>query len=390
MGSDGKTDPAIGEAVPTTSTNGAADAAPGLDASAVGATSSSPPAAMPGGGPRPWLIARAVPRVITVARPRAERLASFLRYPPSGRLLLRLGIAAVIVVAAVLTNRTFLGWGLFATCAVLLVPIGRTRSFILSFVPYATVWFVFTVLRSLADETTLARVLNTQVARFERWVFGGQLPTIMLQERLYDPHQLRWHDYFLTGIHWSYYLVPHIVAIRLWQTNPALFRHYLSAMTLLLTVGLAIYFLIPSNPPWLAPDPVNSPAAVQVARVMEPVGKTLGGGLYAASYRVIGESNPIAAMPSIHMAITFLLPFAAGAGAANRRWRLPALVYSALMGFALVYLGEHYVVDIAVGMLITAYAWFAAGYWIARIVPVLRDRLAKPATPRRAVHGVGA
>ena len=128
MGSDGKSDPAIGEAVPTASTNGAADTELGLDASDVGATSPSPPAAMPDGGPRPWLIARAVPRVITVARPRAERLASFLRYPPSGRLLLRLGIPAVIVVPAVLRNRTLLGWGLFATCAVLFVPLRRTLS----------------------------------------------------------------------------------------------------------------------------------------------------------------------------------------------------------------------------------------------------------------------
>ena len=389
MGSDGKTGPTTDEAVPAAVPNGATDDAPSPEAPGDGEAGPAPAASLSDGRHR-RLTGRVVPRIIGVARPRAERLASFLRYPPSGRLLLRLTLAAAIVVAAVLTNRTFLGWGLFATCAVLLVPIGRTRSFILSFVPYAMVWFVFTALRSLADETTLARVLNSQVARFERWLFGGQLPTIMLQERFFDAQHLRLHDFFLTGVHWSYYLIPHIVAIRLWQTNPALFRHYLSAMTLLLTVGLAIYFLIPSNPPWLAPDPVNSPAAAQVTRVMEPIGKALGGGLYRASYRVIGESNPIAAMPSIHMAVTFLLPFAAGEGAASRRWRLLAFVYSALMGFALIYLGEHYVVDIAVGMLITAYAWFAAGYWIARIVPVVRDRFARPIAPREVVHGVGA
>jgi membrane-associated phospholipid phosphatase len=36
------------------------------------------------------------------------------------------------------------------------------------------------------------------------------------------------------------------------------------------------------------------------------------------------------------------------------------------MGFALVYLGEHYVIDVAVGMAVAAYAWFAAGVWRAR------------------------
>ena len=327
-------------------------------------------------------------RAGATTKARVAQFTGQARLLRSDHLPLRLALAAAIVVAAVFTNRTFLGWGLFATVAVLFVPLGRARSFTLSFVPYAMVWFLFSALRSLADETLLARTLNTHVAGLERWLFGGQLPSILLQEHFFDPNHLRWHDYFLTGIHWSYFLVPHAVAVRLWQKDPVLFRRYLGAMTLLLAVGLGIYFLIPSNPPWLAPDPVNSPAAVQVARIMEPVGKALGGGLYAASYRVVGESNPIAAMPSIHMAITFLLPFVAGA--TGRRWRLLALVYAALMGLALVYLGEHYVIDVAVGMLIAAYGWFAAGIWLTRVAPVLRGRFAQPAPRPRAVPEMGA
>ena len=317
----------------------------------------------PGGGPR---FRRKV---------RLNTLTARLRTLRADRFRLRLAIAVTLVGAAAFTNRTFLGWGLFATVAVLVVPLGRARSFIVSFVPYALVWFLFSALRSLADETILASTLNLQVARFERWLFGGQLPTIVLQERFFDPARLGWQDYLLTGIHWSYFLVPHAVAVRVWQKDTARFRRFLGAMALLLAVGLGIYFLIPSNPPWLAPDPVNSPAAVQVFRVMEPVGKALGGGLYAASYRVIGESNPIAAMPSIHMAITFLLVFPVWCS--GRRWRLVALAYAALMALALVYLGEHYVVDVLVGMLIAAYGWFAAGLWFGRVAPVLRARFAR-------------
>jgi hypothetical protein len=311
-----------------------------------------------------------------------------LSWPPSRNTLVRVGLALAIVGAALLTNRTFLAWGLFATVAVLIVPIGRTRSFLLSFVPYAGVWFIFSALRSLADETVLAETLNTNVWRFERWLFGGTLPTITLQNRFFDAGNLRFHDYVLTGIHWSYFVVPHAVAAWAWHRNPRLFRHYLGAMTLLLAVGLCIYFLIPSDPPWLSPDPVNSPAAVQVERVMEPVGKQIGGGFYSASYKVIGESNPIAAMPSIHMAITFLLVFPARA--AGGRWFGLALVYSFLMGLALVYLGEHYVVDVAVGMLVAAYGWFAAGTWLGRVAPVISSRFSRQSSPVRAPHGVGA
>ena len=347
----------------------------------------------PGPGPGPpdhagWMT-RATDRILDVAVRAGERVGALLRYPPENRFLPRLLIAAGIVLLSVVTNRSFLGWGLFVTLAVLFVPIGRARSFIVSFVPYAGVWFIFSTLRSLADETILARTLNTNVARLERWFFGGQLPTIFLQDRFFDPGNLHWQDYFLTGIHWSYFIIPHAVAVRLWQKHPDVFRQYLSGMTLLLAVGLGIYFVIPTNPPWLAPDPVNSPAAAQVTRVMEPVGEALGGGLYSASYKVIGESNPIAAMPSIHMAITFFLVFAGAAF--GPRWHLAAWVYAALMGLALVYLGEHYIVDIVVGVAVASYGWYIAGYWLARMAPAVQRQLARPtAAPRGATPGARA
>ena len=322
------------------------------------------------------------PRVSKIGRLKPTAIVPGWAWPPSRRTWIRLALATTIIVLAVVTNRTFLGWGLCATVAVLLIPVGRARSFFLSFVPYAAVWFVFSALRSLADETMLAETMNTHVWSFERWTFGGTLPTILLQDRFFDATHLRLQDYFLTGIHWSYFIVPHAVAARIWHRDPRVFRHYLSAMTILLAVGLCMYFLIPSDPPWLSPDPVNSPAAVQVQRVMEPVGKNLGGGLYSASYKVIGESNPIAAMPSIHMAITFLLIFIAAR--ANRKWLIGALAYSFFMGLALVYLGEHYVVDIVVGMLIAAYGWFAASLWLARVAPVISNRFSRSTTRARA------
>lgn len=297
------------------------------------------------------------------------------RQRPPRRLMIRAGIAILLIAASLVTNRSYLGWGLFVVVAVLIVPMGRARSFLLSFIPYGVVWFLFTALRSLADETVLARTLNTNVASVERWLFGGQLPSVTLQDRFFNPNQLQWYDYFLSFIHWSYFFVPHLVAVRLWQKHPGLFRHYLSAMALLLTVGLFIYFLIPSNPPWMAGEQFNSPAAATVLRVMEPVGRQLGGGIYNASYRVIGESNPIAAMPSIHMAITFLLVFPARAF--GRRWRLLALLYAACMGTALVYLGEHYVIDLVIGMLVAAYGWFAAGSWLKLVAPLVNQRFSR-------------
>jgi membrane-associated phospholipid phosphatase len=300
-------------------------------------------------------------------------------------MLTRIVLAAALVAIATLTNRSYLGWGLFVVFGILFVPVSRARSFVLSFVPYGAVWFVFTALRSLADETLLARTVNLRAANFERFLFDGQLPTVTLQQRFFDPGNLHWWDYALTGVHWSYFFVPHIVAIHLWHRHPAIFKHFLASMTLLLAVGLGIYFLIPSNPPWLAGEQFNSPAAPTVLRVMHAVGEQLGGGVYQASYRVIGESNPIAAMPSIHMAITFLLVFPARR--LGRRWGLLAWAYSTAMGLALVYLGEHYVIDVVVGMAVAAYGWYTAGAWRRRLRLISEhQRQRAAARARRPVH----
>ncbi len=133
----------------------------------------------------------------------------------------------------------------------------------------------------------------------------------------------------------------------------------LLGLALLLTLGLALYFALPSNPPWMAPESVNSPGAPTTLRIMEPIGKQLGGGLYQAGYNVVGESNPIAAMPSIHFAVTFLFVFVAMDYA--RGWRIAAWVYNISMGLALIYLGEHYVIDILVGAAVTTVGWVLAG-----------------------------
>lgn len=278
-------------------------------------------------------------------------------------LQIRLAIAVALVVISLFTNRQFLGWGLFAVLAVLVVPVGRFRSLLAAFVPYAAIWFVFTFLRSLADETKWARIVNTKAAELERWVFNGELPTIRLQADLYTPGHLHWYDYYFTFVHWSYFLIPHAVAVFLWFRRPVAFRQYLSGLAILLTLGLGLYFLLPSNPPWMAPESVNSPGAPTVLRIMEPIGKQLGGGLYQAGYSVVGESNPIAAMPSIHFAVTFLLFWVAMDY--SKPWRYLGAFYALSMGAALVYMGEHYVIDVVAGGIVTSIGWIVAGRWIA-------------------------
>jgi membrane-associated phospholipid phosphatase len=83
----------------------------------------------------------------------------------------------------------------------------------------------------------------------------------------------------------------------------------------------------------------------------------LAPGLYQQGENTAG-TNAVAAMPSLHSAVPWLMAIAFW----KYRWfRWLALWYAASMSFAVVYLGEHYFVDAAAGLAAAAVAWLATG-----------------------------
>lgn len=294
------------------------------------------------------------------------RLALKLTVAERRALIVRLIVATVLVAVLVLISPSFFGWALAVGATIVAVPISRLRSYAAAFLPYGAAWLVFTMLRALADETTVP--LRTRaVTNIERDMFFGTTPTIWLQAHLFDPLSLAWYDYATTFVHWSYFFLPHVLAIILWRRYPDLFSRYLISTTLLLGAGLVVYFLVPAAPPWLTTD--TAPQE-DIFRVMANVGREINSSLYDRTYSVVGDSNPVAAMPSMHQAITFLAClFVARFGL---WWAVAAWIYAAAMGFSLVYTGEHYVIDIVVGSALALYAYVMANRWATSIIPMLR------------------
>jgi membrane-associated phospholipid phosphatase len=62
-------------------------------------------------------------------------------------------------------------------------------------------------------------------------------------------------------------------------------------------------------------------------------------------------------MPSVHLGVTTLI--ACALWSTPLRW--PALGYLLAMGFAVVYGGEHYAVDVLAGVALAGAAWYWAG-----------------------------
>ena len=278
-------------------------------------------------------------------------------------ILIRFLIAALVVTTIALLNSSFLGWGTVVTAAILAVPASRFRSYTAAFLPYGMVWLVFSFLRALADETRIP-LRTAEVTAIERAMFFGETPTIWLQERLFEPGVIHWYDYATTFVHWSYFFIPHLAAILIWRKSPALYNRFLLTTMITLFVGLLVYFLSPAAPPWLTADAAPQ---TDIFRVMVSVGRNINSSLFDRTYGVLGDPNPVAAMPSLHQAITFMLFWFA---LHHSRWLAAlAFLYSLSMAFALVYTGEHYVIDILVGSAITTYAYFFAGRWLNVTAP---------------------
>src|SRR5512132_1003305 len=78
--------------------------------------------------------------------------------------------------------------------------------------------------------------------------------------------------------------------------------------------------------------------------------------------------NPLAAVPSLHVGFAVAVGVALSL-ALRRRWAKGlALLWGPLVGLAVVATGNHYIFDIAVGLLVTALG-FAAGRLAARLAP---------------------
>jgi membrane-associated phospholipid phosphatase len=250
---------------------------------------------------------------------------------------------------------------LAAVCVAAWLPIGRRIRY-LQFGPlYVLGLLVYTVLRGFADNTGNAPKMNYVIA-LEEQIFFGHVPTLWLQEHLFRPAQLGPLDWLTVQVHWSYFFVPHIGAALVWLFRRELVPRYFFLVLGTFYVGLVLYFLFPTVPPWLAADYGALPG---VNRIMDYAGHQVDPSTYRRVYDALGVPNAVAAMPSLHMGVTFAVYLFTRD--VNRRLGRLLLAYSVLMGFSLVYTGEHYAVDVLVGMAVAVLVYHVYRLWHARM-----------------------
>jgi membrane-associated phospholipid phosphatase len=224
--------------------------------------------------------------------------------------------------------------------------------------------------RGLTDELGLP-VHYTMPIRFDEWVSqlfggGGTLPTVHLQHamcgnpclRESDPH---WYDVFFTTVYASHFLTGLTIAAVLWVRQRSEWLRWMRRYVAINFGALVVYILYPMAPPWMASEQGYIQEAIP--RLTGRGWRDIGLGRFDLVLQGVG--NPVAAMPSLHAGITFLV-------AMYGIWRLRSplrfllVLYPLAMSVTLVYYGEHYVVDVLAGALLAAAVMVGCGLWERR------------------------
>ena len=258
-------------------------------------------------------------------------LAASVALPPLRR---RLGLPPAATVAAALAGPPALA---------VLRPRTGGRDVAL----YAVQMWGFTMVHELPydDPEALRRRLRVRYPIASDRALGiGELPSVRLQRALGREGHVRALDRVLSIVHWAWFLEPHLSLLYVLTRDEARFPRAARQMAATYDIGCAVYYGLPTAPPWWASEEghVEEP----VRRIMVEVGERVWGRVWPALYDSFG-GNPWAAMPSLHfgsslMAALLLRESSPRVGAA-------AGAYAAALGFALVYLGEHYVTDLVAG-----------------------------------------
>lgn len=264
------------------------------------------------------------------------------------------------------------------------VILGRGRLFIRDWVPFIGLFLAYELMRGYADN--LNRVIHAaDVLGLERWLFGGALPTEILQRALHPATGLDIWAMVGTVLYFLHFPLPLAVAFLLWVRRRRAYYDYVAALILLSMAGFVTYLVLPVAPPWwaaqhgLIPGPDGAPAITYLkAQGFNDLAHLFGfEGRYLYSYTVY-EINPnaVAAFPSLHAGYPFLAFLFARRAFGRSGWLM--LVYAACVWLAVVYLADHYVVDVVGGIVYASAAYLAivhAPGWFRRVV----DRAADPA-----------
>jgi len=266
-------------------------------------------------------------------------------------------LAAVVILLFVFQRFLFLPKILIVVLIVLAAALtGKIK-------PLVRDWFIFMAFVYLFDSLRGSIYILTcklqlpahalYVLNTEKALFGG-VPSVALQRLLLRPDALGnfgWLEKVLTACYGSHFIAFLSVGFLIWVVRPKDFPLFKTSFYLLIFTGVLIYALVPTVPPWMAADQFGlvPPLTRFNAALFNFAIPDLSNGF---------DTNPIAAMPSLHAGFPLLCSLLLGR--LFRRKALPFHLYTLAILFTVVYTGDHYVTDVLAGSALAVGSYFAA------------------------------
>ena len=207
----------------------------------------------------------------------------------------------------------------------------------------------------------------------DRWLGGGKLWTERLQGWLVSPKAglgrltvaeserilktdkstIRWYDIVVSAVYQSHFLVPYVTAGILWRHRTR-WRWYAATFVAVNFVSCAIFALYATAPPWYAAQNglIDPFPRVLASRAWSRVGLSFASRVIEKGQ---GTVNPFAAIPSLHSAQALMVAIFLW-GVVWKPLRPLLALFPLTMAFALVYSGEHYLIDVFAGWAMVALA----------------------------------
>ncbi|HKC18884.1 MAG TPA: phosphatase PAP2 family protein [Candidatus Dormibacteraeota bacterium] len=247
---------------------------------------------------------------------------------------------------------------------VIAIPLGRGLTFLVDWGPFLLLFLAYEEMRGFASKTGFA---PHDLSGVERALFGGNVPTLVLQHAFYRPGVVSPQDVVALFFYFMHFPLPILVGFVFWLRSRDHYHRYIAALLLMSFIAFATYLFWPSAPPWYQLH--------GVVKINDQTVHALWDNRYSVS-AIYTSFNPnrFAAFPSLHAAFPALA--AVYAWSRYRRLSIALIGWTACVVLSIVYLGEHYVVDALDGFLYAAVAALLVDGFVR-----WRARRARPATP---------
>lgn len=237
----------------------------------------------------------------------------------------------------------------------------HTQEFMINFLPFMALLLIYESFRGIANNLN-SRVHYYFMPNADRFLFGGHLPTLFLQQHFLHTSHAMWYDFVFYIVYMLHFVIPFILGLLILRFHKEQYARFATTFVVVAFAGFITYVLFPAAPPWMASQ-------------QGVIGPTVRAGSLVASAIKLHDlptlyhhfsPNSVAALPSLHAAFSFLCAFFA-TKIFKSKWKYIAWLQPVIIWVGTVYAAEHYVVDVILGLIYALIAYYVAPYLFSAV-----------------------